>query len=301
MRCLRIEKIKAYLQLLRIPNIVTSSADVLAGGMIAVALAGSNMDKAVFLLLVLSSCFLYAGGVALNDVVDASVDSEERPERPIPSGTISKETATRLAWMLLILGLMSASLAGPISFIVAVVLVGAIVLYNYYAKKKHIFGSFTMGCCRSLNLCLGFSLFSEQLMSNVWLALFPLVHIMGVTSLSHGEIKGLARRRVLLLYMIPWVLAIFLVALALTVSGAFPPFIAFGFISLYVLGNAFAYIPAIRRPESALILRGVKYGILSLILLNAAMVSVFAGWFQASMIVSLIGISWFLARRVSMT
>jgi hypothetical protein len=298
---LRVEKMKAYLQLLRIPNIVTSSADVLAGGMIAVSLVGSGMDKAAFLLLVLSSCFLYAGGVVLNDVVDASVDSEERPERPIPSGTISKETAARLAWMLLILGLMSAWLAGPISFIVAAILVGAIALYNFYAKKMHLFGSFTMGCCRALNLCLGLSLFSEQLMSNYWLALFPLVHIMGVTSLSHGETKGLARRHILFLYMIPWVLAIFLAALAATNSGTFPPFIAFGFILLYVLGNAVAYIPAIRHSKPVLILRGVKYGILSLILLNAALVSIFVGWLQASMIVSLIGISWFLARWVSMT
>jgi 4-hydroxybenzoate polyprenyltransferase len=219
---------------------VTSSADVLAGGMIAVSLAGSGMDKAAFLLLILSSCFLYAGGVELNDVVDAAVDSEERPERPIPSGTISKVTAARLAWMLLILGLLSAWFAGPISFIVAAVLVGAIVIYNYRAKKIPIFGSFTMGCCRSLNLCLGFSLFSEQLMSNVWLAIFPMVHIMGVTSLSHGETKGLARRYVMFLYMIPWLLVIFLAALAVTDSGAFPPFIAFGFISLYVLGNTFA-------------------------------------------------------------
>lgn len=298
---MRFEKLKAYLQLLRIPNIFTSSADVIAGGMIAVSLTGTVMDKTAFFLLILSSCLLYAGGVVLNDSVDASIDAEERPERPIPSGTIRKETATRLAWMLLILGLMSAWLAGPVSLVVAAVLVGAIVLYNCYAKKKHIFGSFTMGCCRSLNLCLGLSLFSEQLMSHVWLAIFPLVHIMGVTSLSQGETKGLARRHILLLCMIPWILAIFLVALAVTDSGAFPPFIAFGFISLYVLGNAFAYIPAIRHPKPALILRGVKYGILSLILLNAALVSVFIGWLQASMVVSLIGISWFLARRVSMT
>jgi hypothetical protein len=298
---LRFKKMKAYLQLLRIPNIFTSSADVIAGGMIAVSLTGTVMDKTAFLLLILSSCLLYAGGVVLNDVVDASVDSEERPERPIPSGTISKETATRLAWMLLSLGLMSAWLASPISLIVAAVLVGSIVVYNYRAKWMHMFGSFTMGCCRALNLCLGLSLFSEQLMSNFWLALFPLVHIMGVTSLSHGETKGLARRRILLLYMIPWLLAVLLVALAVTHSSAFPPFIAFGFISLYVLGNAIAYIPAIQRPVPALIERGVKYGILSLILLNAALVSVFVGWLQASMILSLIGISWFLARRVSMT
>jgi hypothetical protein len=298
---LRFKKVKAYLQLLRIPNIVTSSADVLAGGMIAVTLADSGMDIVAFLLLILSSCLLYAGGVVQNDVVDASIDAKERPERPIPSGTISKATASRLAWMLLILGLISAWLAGPISFIVAAVLFGSIVIYNYRAKRMPIFGSFTMGCCRSLNLCLGLSIFLEPLMSHYWLGIFPLIHIIGVTSLSHGETKGLARRSILLLYMIPWFLSFLLMVLAVTNSGTFPPFITLGFISLYILGNSIAYIPAFRHPEPALVQRGVKYGILSLILLNAALVSVWVGWLQASMVVSLIGISWFLARRFSMT
>ncbi|HBV87553.1 MAG TPA: hypothetical protein DEF42_13085 [Desulfosporosinus sp.] len=46
-----------------------------------------NIIRAV--LLILASCLLYAGGVALNDVIDVEKDQKEGSERLIPSGQIS--------------------------------------------------------------------------------------------------------------------------------------------------------------------------------------------------------------------
>jgi 4-hydroxybenzoate polyprenyltransferase len=290
---------RAYLQLLRVPNIVTSAADVLAGALIVASVFNGSILIGPFILLVFSSCFMYGGGVVLNDVVDASIDAEERPERPIPSGKISQKKARKLAYSLLLLGLICAWLSSFISFIIALMLVGTIILYNHWAKKFHSPGSIVMGLCRSLNLCLGFTLVPELMPNYIWLSVFPLVHIIAVTSLSRGETTGLQRRHVYLLAMIPWVLAMFLFVLAFVHStSTITPFI---FIVFYLFGISFAFLPAIRNPAPSYIGRGVKYGILSLILLNASLVSIYSEWFTASMVALLVLISWLMARSISMT
>jgi 4-hydroxybenzoate polyprenyltransferase len=290
---------RAYLQLLRVPNIVTSAADVLAGALIVASVLHENIQIGPFILLVFSSCFMYGGGVVLNDVVDALIDAKERPERPIPSGKVSKKKARKLAYSLLLLGIISAGLSSFISFIIALMLVGTIILYNHWAKKFHVPGSIVMGLCRSLNLCLGFTLVPELMSNYIWLAAFPLIHIIAVTSLSRGETTGSQRRQVFFLSMILWVLALFLFILAFVHSTNNTT--AFIFIALYLVGISFAFLPAIRHPNPSYIGRGVKYGILSLILLNASLVSIYSDWFTAFMVALLVLISWLMARSISMT
>lgn len=289
----------AYLQLLRVPNIITSAADVLAGALIVASVLNKGIQIGPFVLLVFSSCLMYGGGVVLNDVVDASIDAKERPERPIPSGKISKKKARKLAYSLLLLGLICAWLSSYISLIIALMLVGTIILYNHWAKKFHIPGSIIMGLCRSLNLCLGFTLVPGLMSNYIWLTVFPLIHIIAVTSLSRGETTGSQRRQVFFLSMIPWVLGLILFILAFTHSTNNPtPFI---YIALYLFGISFAFLPAIRHPNPSYIGRGVKYGILSLILLNASLVSIYSEWFTALLVSLLVLISWLMARSISMT
>jgi 4-hydroxybenzoate polyprenyltransferase len=290
---------RAYLQLLRVPNIVTSAADVLAGALIVASVLNENIQIGPFILLVLSSCLMYGGGVVLNDVVDASIDAKERPERPIPSGKISQKKARILAYSLLLLGIISAGLSSFMSFIIAFMLVGTIILYNHWAKKFHIPGSIVMGLCRSLNLCLGFTLAPELISNYIWLTAFPLIHIIAVTSLSRGETTGSQRRQVFLLSIILWVLALFLFILAFMHSTNNTT--SFIFIALYLVGISFAFLPGIRYPNPSYIGRGVKYGILSLILLNASLVSIYSEWFSAFMVALLVLISWMMARSISMT
>ncbi len=78
--------VKAYLQLIRLPNVFTAMADSLAGGLLVRGVLGETRD---WLPLVLASAATYAGGIALNDVFDVEIDRVERPNRPIPSGRVS--------------------------------------------------------------------------------------------------------------------------------------------------------------------------------------------------------------------
>ena len=102
-----IPRLKAYLQLCRPANLPTAAADVLAGtaisGLFAVegAFQMADIEVLPFLLLVMASVFLYAGGVVLNDVFDIEIDRVERPERPIPRArerTISAHFCLRSGW-----------------------------------------------------------------------------------------------------------------------------------------------------------------------------------------------------------
>src|SRR5262245_6959520 len=86
-------KITAYLQLIRMPNVLTAAADSLAGWLLV---GGSLAAPGRWVPLVLASMVLYASGTALNDVFDLEVDRAERPGRPLPSGRASARLA---AWM----------------------------------------------------------------------------------------------------------------------------------------------------------------------------------------------------------
>src|SRR2546425_895448 len=67
-------------ELVRLPNIFTAPPDVAMG----LAVSGAALTSSAATLLLASAC-AYAGGMALNDACDATLDARERPERPIPS------------------------------------------------------------------------------------------------------------------------------------------------------------------------------------------------------------------------
>ena len=84
------QKVLAYLQLMRFPNIFTAVADVMAGYFIVL---GSGFQwPALFGLCIATSAF-YAGGCVLNDICDRELDAAERPFRPTPSKKVSVKEA----------------------------------------------------------------------------------------------------------------------------------------------------------------------------------------------------------------
>ncbi|NOU72268.1 UbiA-like protein EboC [Paenibacillus sp. LMG 31458] len=288
---------KAYLQLLRVPNLVTSAGDVLAGAFI-VSSMGSGPYATLWLLL-LSSIMLYAGGVTLNDVMDASLDQIERPERPIPSGKIGREHAFMLSCLLMLGGIILSLAFSQFSFYISLILALCIVIYNIWAKKYGIPGALVMALCRALNILLGFSFVQEHFWDFALLALLPFLHIIGVTALSRGENHGYTAKTILLISLIPLGIVLWLIGFELF-KGSFA-FMELFFIALYCFFQGFAYYPAIREPKPAFIKRGVKYGILSLLLLNAALVSIFDGSLHALIVALLIVVSSWLSRSISMT
>jgi 4-hydroxybenzoate polyprenyltransferase len=119
-------------------------------------------SKQTFALLIVASTLLYLSGIVLNDVFDAGIDADERPERPIPSGRVSVKAAAVVGWTLLASGV---ALAWYVSFsandwragVVATLLAACILIYDGGLKRTRL-APLVMGECRLLNVLLGMSL-----------------------------------------------------------------------------------------------------------------------------------------------
>lgn len=162
-----VNKLLAYAQLFRLPNLFTALADI-AAGYLFVRGFDVQFQFLPFVCLLLASGLLYTAGMVLNDVFDYEQDLRERRERPLPSGRISRSGAARLGWAMLALGVALGWLAGLFLFkneaialpyrsgVVATLLVAMIVAYNSLLKRTPL-GPLAMGSCRFLNLLLGMS------------------------------------------------------------------------------------------------------------------------------------------------
>ena len=179
------EKIWHLLILMRPANVITAQADIVAGWAVAGATEPAHLTALLF-----ATTGLYSGGVVLNDVFDAKLDSVERPERPIPSGVISVSLA---AWLS---GTCLAEVCWPL-FSVRLLAVSSRSPLPRWRSCITLSGNNTafwlpsnMGLCRGLNLLLGLTSLSSIPLTRVPLALVTLCYTTGITALSRGEVRG---------------------------------------------------------------------------------------------------------------
>ena len=286
--------VRPYVELLRPPNVATALADVLAGW----ALAGLGNGAAVPWLL-LATAALYAGGIVLNDVLDRHIDAVERPERPIPSGRASARAAAALAGSLLALGVLAAAMASAAAAAVAVTIAALVVLYDAVGKRYSALAPLNMGLCRAFNLLLGVAAVPAALPLRWPLAAIPLLYIYAVTALSRGEVHGGGGRRatVALGTLLAAIGGLALVG-ARAGSRALPALVIAGALAWRVVPP---FAAARRTASPAAIRTAVKRGVLSLVLLDAALAAAFAGpLYAAAVLATGIAAGW-LARRFAVT
>ena len=180
-----------WLQLMRFPTVFTALSNILCGYLITHPFRATELFQHRNLwLLLASSAGLYLGGMVLNDVFDAHLDAAERPERPIPSGRISRRSSAIFGGLLLITGIGCAAMVGLGSLLVAGLTVIAVLLYDGYLKSTRA-APLGMGTCRFLNLMLGSS--AGGSVPAVWqaapmtVALALGVYIIGVTLFAKNE------------------------------------------------------------------------------------------------------------------
>jgi len=144
----------AYARLVRVPNLFTAPPDVILGAAIVTSFGYAVQIETVVGFAV-SSVLLYAAGTTLNDYFDTAEDAHDRPERPIPSGRVTRSRALLLGAVLLAGGVGVAGLfGGATAGTVAAVLALAIVLYDGVFKGS-LLGFLFMGVSRGLNVLLG--------------------------------------------------------------------------------------------------------------------------------------------------
>jgi 4-hydroxybenzoate polyprenyltransferase len=182
--------LRAWLQLIRVPNLFTVPGDPIAGFMLA-SCAGTTITLSHLLPCVCTSLFLYAGGLISNDLFDIKCDREERPDRPLPSGRIKAKHAIVAAVVLNALGIYSASFVNMTTFVTALVLAILVLIYNSATKNIPLLGIITMGLCRGVSFMLGVAAAGESLLFIPALPVFIgiTLYIAAVTAVAAHETK----------------------------------------------------------------------------------------------------------------
>ncbi len=307
-------------QLCRPANLPTAMADIFAGAAIAgVGLqqlwegSGFSPLASNLFLLLSSSVLLYAGGVVLNDVFDFKIDVIERPERPIPNGTVSLKLASFIGAVLLLFGVVFAFLVTTTAGFIALFLALCILFYDVFAKKYNFLGPLSMGTCRALNLFLGMAIFGS--VNTWWLGIIPLLYIFAITLISRGEVHGNNKKNIIKAGII-YVVVLFLVFISITLydfglDGVFNTgmdpgssvnnWSAFLCLGLFIYLIMSSLVKAYRNNNPGNIKKAVITGVLSIIILDATFVMAFDTWMFGLIVLLLLPFSKWLAKIFAVT
>tara|TARA_B100001093_G_scaffold305856_1_gene291913 strand:+ start:915 stop:1823 length:909 start_codon:yes stop_codon:yes gene_type:complete len=185
-------RLRAFLELIRLPAVFTAPADVLMGiGLVGFA-TNTFANAAECVLLVLSSLLVYSSGMAVNDLFDIRADIELRPERPLPSGRISNGQAWTFVLICQVLAVAVAATVGRLS---AFVVLGTILLTYLYNSplKQTLLGPILMAGCRFGNFLIGFTLtltFANALDTLSMVLIYPafiFAHVLLLTWIARHE------------------------------------------------------------------------------------------------------------------
>jgi 4-hydroxybenzoate polyprenyltransferase len=280
-------RLATYAQLVRLPNLPTALADICLGALAAGAGALPHRWLAFALLLMASAC-LYCGGMVWNDFFDVEQDKRERPQRPIPSGRVTRGEAGRFGAVLLAAGVLFALLAGVavgrsepdgsnlVAPLLACCIVVAIFLYDGWLKRTPL-GPVAMGLCRFLNVLLAVSIAGSLLWPRgTHLAAVVGLYIVGVTWFARTEAR-LSNQ-----WSLVGAFGVMVFALALAVPLPLYPRAVASPVFLYLLvalgvAVGFPVSQAVVVPTPNRVQAGVKRALMALVLLDATLATALAG------------------------
>ena len=177
---------RAWLQLARISNTPTVVSNTIAGAVLAVAAPDAGTVAAVAVAMAL----FYTAGMVLNDVADEAIDRRERPERPIPSGAITRTAALTAFGALAVGGLAILAAEGWRALVAGAGLVALIVAYDLWHKGNAL-SPVLMGGCRALVYVVAGFAVADSLPWELWAgAGMLLVYIVGLTQVAKAEATG---------------------------------------------------------------------------------------------------------------
>jgi UbiA prenyltransferase family len=306
----------AWLQLVRFPNAFTVVADVMAGAMLA---RGTWSPWPLIAVLVVAAVGIYWAGMILNDVYDIEKDRIQNRGRPLVDGRISRSSARRVGYLLLVGGVVSVLIATmafakllpsdtfrePSSWLVystplVTVLLGLSVwLYDGPLKATQI-GPVLMGLCRVGSLLLGISIgwwltpTQPWNAPHLWMAAIGHgVYVMGITWAARREAEAnqtwtlafgwcVCLVGIAMLASVSWFVSED-VHLRLTAETSYP--MAIGLLALPWARRA---VFSVVSPSSGTIQAAVKQAILSIIFFDSILALQFGGPWPAIAICSLI-------------
>lgn len=273
---------KAWAQLLRLPNLPTAVSDALLGTIAAQSIVSQPGSAAT---LIAATACLYSSGMVLNDFFDFDIDRRERPFRPLPSGRISRRAALRVGLTLMLAGVLLAALAGRQArqwrlepFLISLTLSASILAYNGWLKNTPI-GPITMGTCRLLNILLATSTNPSALAhaERIHLALVVGLYITGVTWFARREAEQSSPTWLRAAAVVILASALLGLGLAVHHSENSVPVIFPYLIVAFIFLICRPIVRAIEHPDPKNVQAAVKTCILSLIILDATLATLYIG------------------------
>jgi hypothetical protein len=174
--------LRTLLVLGRASNLPTVWSNCFAGWL----LGDGGPLSGLFLLWLGATC-LYTGGMFLNDAFDVEFDRQHRPERPIPSGAISRGEVWGFGVGWLILGLVLLAFFGTHTTLLGLLLVASILVYDA-VHKAVAFSPLLMALCRFF-LFLTAASASETGVTGlaIWSAFALGIYIVGLSYVAKSE------------------------------------------------------------------------------------------------------------------
>ncbi len=157
-------KLSGYLKLIRPINCLVMSFAILVG----VLLAGNGNIQWLNLLFGGITAFtLTAAAMAVNDYYDYDIDKINEPQRPIPSGAVTKKGALIETGALTVIGLVAAYAVSLNCFIFAFVAWVIMVTYSTVGKRSGLAGNFLVSACVAAPFLYGSLVATNEIGLNV--------------------------------------------------------------------------------------------------------------------------------------
>jgi 4-hydroxybenzoate polyprenyltransferase len=173
----------AWLQLARVSNTPTVVSNAVAGAV----LASTAAEAGTVAVVAAAMALFYTAGMILNDLLDFEVDRRERPERPLPSGQVSRGAALAVVVALFVAGETLLVIEGWQPALAGLGLIGLIVLYDTW-HKGNVFSPVLMGGCRFLVYVVAALAVAGEVAIEVWTAAAVLLlYIVGLTQVAKAE------------------------------------------------------------------------------------------------------------------
>lgn len=283
--------VRTYLQLIRFPGIFTVFSNVLLGFFVVQQVAFDWF--ALGLLLATSGCLFFAGMV-FNDFFDFSLDKKQRPERPLPSGKISKNKAFYLGLCFLVLANICSALVGFQTLLVSLLMTGFILLYDIKLKNIPVLGILNLSLIRFFNVILGTTIVALSI-EVILIAIPVAILVAGISIFAKTEDSQYSKRAEIL-NLIFIVATIFYVNL-LAFGGEI---IFYGFIGIFIF---IIFVPFYfyKDKTNANIQKKVTFQLLSIIILDATLLSIYSELIFAIITLILFVPAYFITRKMYLT
>jgi 4-hydroxybenzoate polyprenyltransferase len=253
------DRLRGHLALARISNSPTVVSNTVAGA----ALAGALWPDGRVIAVAVAMALFYTAGMYLNDLCDYAIDCRQRPDRPLPSGVVSRAEAGAAVIALFAVGSALLWLAGPPAFIGGLALIAVIVVYDLWHKTNPI-SPLLMAAARAL-VYVTAALAVAGSVSNLvllWAGLL-FVFVVGLTAIAKAEAgSGLAGYWPAALLALP----------GLVFAATMPPGVGWLLLALFAAWTAYAVSFVYRAKRS--IGRAVGYLIAGISLLDALALAV---------------------------